>query len=386
MNDLKTFFPNVVLSGAAVINKIPHWVKHFGGSRVLLITDPNLNKLGFVQKIEDIAAGEKIELIVWDEVTADPGLSIVKKGLEILTENGCDLVIGLGGGSVLDVSKAVAVIAENGGNIEDCLGLYRIVKRGLPKFLIPTTAGTGSEATQASVLIDERNNKKVALYSEYNMADAVFIDFELTYDLPPVITADTGIDALCHAIEAFVSRNSSDFTDMLALSSIKKAGKYLIRAYRNGKSDREAREGMANAAFYAGMSFCGAGLGGAHGLAYPLDTDYHLSHGRSAGVFLPWVMEYNLPYIEEKFSMIAAALDESCNFLPIKESALKSIDIVKDILRNLSISYKLSDYGVREDKLSSMAESAVRNTKRLLKSNPRPITINDAKEIYKRAY
>ncbi len=386
MNNLKTFFPNVVLTGDGIINQIPYWVKHFGGSKILLVTDANLTKLGFAKKIKDIVSEEKIRLVIWDGVTADPDIGTVKKGLKVLDKSSCDLVIGLGGGSVLDVAKTVAVAAKNGGSVENCLGLYRVLSRSLPKFLIPTTAGTGSEATQAAVLVDEINKKKVAIYSEHNMADVVFIDFELTYNLPPVITADTGADALCHAIEAFVSKGSSDLTDTAGLSSIKKAGRYLIRAYRNGKSDKEARRGMAAAAFYAGISFCGAGLGGAHGLAYPLDTGYHVSHGRSVAVFLPWVMEYNLSAAEEKFSEIAVALDESCSRLSVKKAAQRSIEIVKDILTNLDISYNLSDYGVKKEDLSLMAESAVTSTERLLKFNPRPISIKDAEKIYKKAY
>jgi len=350
------------------------------------VTDANLTKLGFAKKVKDIVSGEKVRLVIWDGVTADPGISTVKEGLKVLDKNRCDLVIGLGGGSVLDVAKAVAIAAKNGGSVEKCLGLYGVLSRSLPKFLIPTTAGTGSEATQVSVLVDEINKKKVAIYSEHNMADAVFIDFELTYNLPPAVTADTGADALCHAIEAFVSKGSSDLTDTIGLSAIKKAGRYLVRAYKNGKSDKEARKGMATAAFYAGVSFCGAGLGGAHGLAYPLDTDYHISHGRSVAVFLPWVMEYNLSATEEKFSEIAVALDESCRHLSTRKAAQKSIDMVKDILTNLDISYKLSDYGVKEENLSLMAESALSSTERLLKFNPRPILIRDAEEIYRKAY
>ena len=386
MSNLKTFFPNVVLTGAGAISQIPYWIKHFGGSKVLLVTDSNLSRLGFVQKIKDVVVNDDIKLIVWDEVTADPDISIVQKGLEVLTKSGCNLIIGLGGGSVLDVAKAVAIVSENGGSIQDCIGLYKVLRRGLPKFLIPTTAGTGSEATQASVLVDKKNGRKVAIYSEYNMADVVFLDFELTYSLPPLVTADTGIDALCHAIEAVVSRGSSDFTDVVALSSIEKAGRYLIRAYNNGKNDREAREGMAIAAFYAGISFCGAGLGGAHGLAYPLSIDYHVSHGRSVSVLLPWVMEYNLDTAEEKFSKIAIALDSSYSNLSVKEAARKSIDIVKDILANLNISYNLNDYGVKKEDIPLMAENAVRSTERLLKFNPRKISIKDAEKIYQKAW
>ena len=386
MSNLKTFFPNVVLTGAGAISQIPYWIKHFGGSKVLLVTDSNLSRLGFVQKIKDVVVNDDIKLIVWDEVTADPDISIVQKGLEVLTKSGCNLIIGLGGGSVLDVAKAVAIVSENGGSIQDCIGLYKVLRRGLPKFLIPTTAGTGSEATQASVLVDKKNGRKVAIYSEYNMADVVFLDFELTYSLPPLVTADTGIDALCHAIEAVVSRGSSDFTDVVALSSIEKAGRYLIRAYNNGKNDREAREGMAIAAFYAGISFCGAGLGGAHGLAYPLSIDYRVSHGRSVSVLLPWVMEYNLDTAEEKFSKIAIALDSSYSNLSVKEAARKSIDIVKDILANLNISYNLNDYGVKKEDIPLMAENAVRSTERLLKFNPRKISIKDAEKIYQKAW
>ncbi|MBC8387964.1 MAG: iron-containing alcohol dehydrogenase [Actinobacteria bacterium] len=385
MNNLKTFFPNVVLTGAGAIKEIPYWIDHFNGNRVLLVTDLNIYKLGFANKIKDIVSAGSINLVIWDGVIANPDLATVKKGLDALNKNNCDFIIGLGGGSVLDAAKAISVSATNGGDVRKCLGLYRITKRGLPMILIPTTSGTGSEATQASILVDEVNNTKVAIYSEYNMADVVILDYELTYDLPPKVTADTGIDALCHAIEAYVSKGSSDFTDLMSLSSIENAGKYLIRAFRNGKNDKEAREGMADSAFYAGMGFCGAGLGGAHGLAYPL-IEYNLLHGRSVGVFLPWVIEYNLSCAEEKFSNIALALDKSCASLSVREAAKKSIDIVKGILTSLDISYKLSDYGVAKDKLSSMAEIAVNSTKRLLKFNPKHISVEDGQEIYIKAY
>lgn len=385
MNHSRIFFPNVVETGEGAIHNTPYWVKHFGGSRVLIITDKNIRKLGFPDIIKTGLSKENIEAVIWDDVSPNPDLLTVRKGLEVLSSNKCNLVIGIGGGSVIDAAKAVAVAAANGSDIHECLGLYKILKRALPKILIPTTSGTGSEATQASVLVDERTDTKVVLYSEYNMAEAVILDYELTYNLPPRVTADTGIDALCHAIEAFASNNSSSFTDSIALTAIKKAGKYLVRAYKEGNNDKPARRGMADASFNAGVSFCGAGLGAAHGLAYPL-IKYNVSHGRSVGLFLPWIMEYNLPYTEEKYALIAAALDESCGSLPQKEAAAKSVVIIKKIIKELNISYHLKDYGVKKKDISAMAESAFLSTGRLLKSNPAPVTMENAKEIYKKAY
>ena len=385
MSQKRLFFPNVVISGEGVIDKIPYWVNHFGGKKVLISTDENINKLGFPDVIKDGLKKENIEAVIWDGIIANPDLLTVSKGLDILNKNGCDFVIGIGGGSVMDTAKAIALAAENGSDIYELPGLYRMMKRGLPKILVPTTSGTGSEATQVSVLVDERAHTKIAVYSEYNMAEAVILDYKLTYNLPHVITADTGIDALCHAVEAFVNKNSSEFTDIIALNAIKQAGKYLVRAYKNGIDDRDARKGMADASFYAGVAFCGAGLGAVHGLAYPL-IDYNVSHGRSVGVFLPWVMEYNLPYAEEKYALIAATFDESCKELTQKDAAAKSIEIIKTILEDLDINYKLSSYGVKESEIFSMAESAFLSTRRLLEVNPAPLSIENAKEIYKKAF
>lgn len=385
MNQKQLFFPNAVISGEGVINKIPYWVDHFGGKRVLIATDENINKLGFPDIIKSSLLKENIEAVIWDGIIANPDLLTVAKGLEILNKNRCDLVIGIGGGSVMDAAKAIALAATNGSNAYELPGLYNVMKRGLPKILVPTTSGTGSEATQVSVLVDERTHTKVAVYSEYNMAEAVILDYELSYNLPPVITADTGIDALCHAVEAFVNKNSSDFTDSIALNAIKQAGRYLVRAYKNGVDDRDARKGMADASFYAGVAFCGAGLGAVHGLAYPL-IDYNVSHGRSVGVFLPWVMEYNLPYAEGKYALIASALDDSCKELAQQDGAVKSIEIIKNILEALNIKYNLASYNVKETDIFSMAENAVLSTGRLLEVNPAPVSMEDAKGIYKKAF
>ncbi len=385
MIDLKIFFPNIVLAGERILEDVTGQIKRLNGKNVLIITDCNISKLPFMGTIEGIIKKSGFNVSIWNKVIPDPNLAVIEKALRFLDNNNCDLIIGIGGGSVLDTAKAVSVITTNGKDIEACLGLFNIKKKGLPLILVPTTSGTGSEATHISVLLDERTNQKVAIYSEFNMADAVIIDYQLTYDLPPKITAETGIDALTHAIEAFVSRGANFFSDLLAINAIEKIGRNITVAYLKGSRDREARKEMALGSFYAGMSFCSAGLGAAHGLAYPL-IDHDLSHGRSVGVFLPWVMEYNLNSAKNKFSRIAKALDGSLNEISENVAAEKSIELVVKILGDLGISYRLRDYGVEIENLGSMAKSAFENTKRLLDSNPRNILLADAEAIYKKAF
>ncbi|MDD5658808.1 MAG: iron-containing alcohol dehydrogenase [Actinomycetota bacterium] len=385
MIDFKVFFPNVVLSGECAIENIAGQVKRLNGKNVLILTDYNISKLPFMSVVEDLIKKNGFGVSIWNKVLPNPNLATVKEAIAFLNDNNCDLVVGIGGGSVLDTAKAVAVVSKNEMDIEKCLGLFNIKKRGFPLILVPTTSGTGSEATHISVLVDENTNQKVAIYSEYNMADAVIIDYRLTYDLPPNITAETGLDALTHAIEAFASKGANLLSDLFAINAIEMICGNIVNAYIKGNHDKDARKWMALGSFYAGIGFCSAGLGAAHGLAYPL-IDYGLSHGRSVGIFLPWVMEYNLSFAKSKYAKISKALDKSFYAITESEAAEKSIDLIKKIIKNLGISYRLRDYGIKTKDLDDMAKNAFESSKRLLDFNPRDISLEDAQSIYKKAY
>jgi alcohol dehydrogenase class IV len=250
--------------------------------------------------------------------------------------------------------------------------------------LIPTTAGTGSEVTRVLVITDEAENTKKVVFSTYTLADVAIVDPTLTLTMPPKVTADTGIDALVHAIETYVSMNATPFSNILAERAIEWIGEYLPTAWAKG-SNVTARYYMSLAALVAGMAFASGGLGAVHALAYPLGTDYHMPHGRSNAVMLPHVMRFNLCGSPENYSKIAALLGKEIKGLTSMESASLAAAAVEELLETIQVPFHLRDYGIPEEDLPKLVEGGMKQA-RLFVTNPRDLSEDDVRSVYQMAY
>ncbi len=376
--------PNKHLVGQGVARQLGGEIKTLGGSKVFVVTDPGVVKAGLVPAIIEPLKSEGMKVGVYDKVRPEPAAGIVDEAARIARSGRYDLVVGLGGGSSLDVAKGVAMMVTNTGSILDYVGLNMFPKRGIPKILVPTTAGTGSEASWVCVVTDERKNEKKSLYGFMLLPDVAMLDPVLTVSMPPSVTADTGFDALVHAIESYVSVNRTPYTEIMAGEAIRLISRNLPVAYAKG-GDIKARYNMLLAANLAGMAFTSGGLGATHGLAYPLGTQYHMSHGRSNAIMLPHVMRFNLTGNLEGYAGIARMMGENIDGLSPYEASEKAVDAVMRLLGAVRISCRLSDYGVQKKKISLLTKEALQQS-RFFVPNPKDITEEDIRGIYRDAY
>jgi alcohol dehydrogenase class IV len=378
------FSPTMILLGFNAVERIGAEAKRLGASKACIVTDEGVVKAGLVDRIKDPLKKEGIKVEVFGKVEAEPPVRVVDACSKFIREGKYDLIIGLGGGSSLDTAKGAAIMGTREGSVREICGMDIIPKRGLSKILIPTTGGTGAEATRAFVVTDEEEGIKRVSYSNYNLPDLAIIDPTLTLSMPPKVTADTGIDALVHAIESFVSFNGTPFSDLLALEGIRLISKSLPIAYSKGE-DLSARYDMSFAALLAGMSITSGGLGAVHALAYPIGTEFHQNHGRSNGIILPHVMEFNVQGSLKRYGIIAANMGENIEGLNAIEAAERSVVAVKSLLEMIHISYRLRDYGIPKESIPKLVEGAMKQS-RLFIPNPRNLTQEDVNAIYTKAW
>jgi alcohol dehydrogenase class IV len=325
-----------------------------------------------------------LRFFLFDRVESEPPAPIVDEAAQFIKEKGIDIVIGVGGGSSLDVAKGASLLACNTGHVLDYCGMDLIPKRGVPKILVPTTAGTGSEVTRVFVVTDKRDNMKKVVYSNYAISDLAIVDPMLTLSMPGKVTADTGMDALVHAIETYVSVNATPFSDLLASKAIELIAKYLPMAFAKSENI-EARYHMSLASLLAGLAFASGGLGAVHALAYPLGTEYHLSHGRTNAVMLPHVMEFNLIGNYFRYAMIAEMMGKGGNIIDLKAKVAKAVEAVIELLDDVQIPYHLRDYGIPKEAIPRLVDGGMKQA-RLFVPNPRNLSESDVEAIYIKAW
>jgi alcohol dehydrogenase len=375
--------PNKTMLGKGIVGETGREIKILGGSRALIVTDPGVMTTGLVSFVEDALKSEGIDFEIYDRVEAEPPARVVDEATEVAKKGKFDVIVGFGGGSSLDVAKGVAAMATNSGKVIDHVGVNMFSQRGLPKILIPTTAGTGSEATWVCVVTDEEENTKKSLYSHLLLPDVAILDPCVTASMPPAITAATGFDALVHAIESYVSVNATPYTRIMANEAMRLIAINLPVAYGKG-NDIRARYNMLLASNLAGMAFTSGGLGACHGLAYPLGTEFHMPHGKSNALMLVHVMAFNFMASVERYAEVAVAMGENIDGLGMYEAAAKSVDAVKKLLAVTNISSKLSDYGVSEKDVPILVQGGLKQS-RFYVPNPRNLTVDDIEAIYRRA-
>lgn len=373
----------IVFGNGSILTLASH-IKEHHAQNPLIVIDKNLAKTDLQEKIASILVSEGIKFTVFDKVEPEPRIELADEGAELAVKNKCDIVIGIGGGSAMDVAKAIAVIATNKGAAADYVGLNKVPKAGLPKIMIPTTAGTGSEVTFTAVFVRKNLKKKEGMNSPYLYPELALLDPELTLSLPPAPTAQTGLDALCHAIESYTSINSSPMSEIFSLEAIALIAENLRTCVHDGKNIA-ARERMLLGSLYAGIGLANAGVTAVHSLSYPLGGKFGVSHGLANTILLAPVMAFNLPGALEKFADIADAMGECTEGLPAREAAYLAVDAVEALIEDCGINSSIRDFGVKEDDFPALADVAV-TVARPLENNPRKMTKEDMIAIYAEAF
>jgi alcohol dehydrogenase len=375
--------PTVSLLGNGAIKEVGQQAKVLGGTKALIVTDPGLVKLGMVDTLKGYLEEAGLQVAVYDGVEPNPTDQNVRACHKAWQDNGCDLLITFGGGSSHDCGKGMGIMATCGGDIRDWAGIDTL-KANLPPYIaINTTAGTGSEMTRFAVVTNTDTKVKMVFCDARLTANVAVNDPALMIGLPPGMTAATGMDALTHAIEAYVTTLlSNPLTDCLALQAISLIGKWLRKAVANGQ-DMEARDAMAYAEYLAGMAFNSAGLGIVHSMAHQPGSLLGKPHGVCNAICLPVVCEYNLIANAEKYAKVAEALGENIAGLSVMEAAEAAVAAIRRLSRDINIPKGLADIGVTEKDIPVMAENALKDVCTLF--NPRTVKVEDLIALYKQA-
>ena len=378
----KFFMPAISLMGADCLKDAGDQVGELGFKKALIVTDKVLGQIGIVKKVTDVLDNKNIEYAIYDETKPNPTVKNVNDGLALLKEKECDFVISLGGGSAHDCAKGIALLATNGGEIKDYEGVDKSKKPQLPMVGINTTAGTGSEMTLFAIITDEERHIKMALVDKHLTPIIAVNDPMLMLAMPKSLTAATGMDALTHAIEAYVSTAATPITDACAEKAIELISNYLVNAVENGQ-DVEARDMMAYAEYLAGMAFNNASLGYVHAMAHQLGGFYNLPHGVCNAILLPHVQEYNKATRASRLAKIAKIMGGNIEGLTDEQGADLCIDMIKSLSQTIGIPEGLGVLGVKESDFETLATNALNDACSL--TNPRKGNLEEVIAIFKKA-
>ncbi len=372
--------PRKILFGVGISEKVGLEAKALGGREALLVTDQNLRRIGIPERIEEALVREGLNVDVFTDVEAEPRLEVAEAIAEAVRRRKYDIVVGVGGGSVLDMAKVAAIAATNFRPMRHYVGVDLVEKAGLPKVLLPTTAGTGSEVTNISVVTLTEDEMKTAIVSSHLFGDVAIVDPSLTYTLPPCLTASTGLDALSHALEAVMSINANPITDSLALQAIRLIFTYLSEAYRSGNA--ESRYGMSLSSLISGIALANAGVCLGHAVAYTFAVSYGVPHGVSCGLVLPYAFRFNASSISWKLPQIAEAMRLDAEKLKTEELTTAISEAIFKLMGELQAPRRLRDLGIPEGAMSKMADKLL-GMKRLIQRNPKLLSKEDALKLIK---
>lgn len=394
MRTVWTFHSAVqIVFGQNAVAQLGDIAARLKAKKALIVTDPILEKAGLLERVRRPLADAGLNVAAFTGGEPEPSMRAGLACYDMAKSFQPDVLVGLGGGSNMDLAKLAAVLLRHGGAPRDYVGDDKIPGPIFPLINVPTTAGTGSEVSAATVVTDTENHIKVGILSNYLRSTAAVVDPLMTLSCPPKVTADSGIDALTHAIEAYTAVDNADFPlpagertvyqgkhpmgDMCAEKAIRLVGKFLRRAVHDGK-DIEAREGMALAALLAGLAFSNVGVALVHAMEYPVGGAVHCSHGAGNGLLLPYVMRFNLSAKPRAFAEVAALLGEDA----VPEKAVTAVEKLRN---DIGVPGKLRDIGVKQEQLRTLAEKAF-GIKRILRVNPRSVTVEDIEGIFNAAF
>ncbi|TWH76714.1 alcohol dehydrogenase [Azomonas agilis] len=377
------FIPAVNMMGAGSLEEAMVAIRNYGFKKALIVTDAGLAKFGVAAKIVDLLGQQDIAAVVFDGAQPNPTVGNVEKGLELLKSSNCDFVISLGGGSSHDCAKGIALVAANGGKIADYEGVDQSGKPQLPLISINTTAGTASEMTRFCIITDESRHVKMAIVDR-NVTPLLSVnDPGLMVAKPKGLTAATGMDALTHAVEAYVSTAATPITDACALKAVELIATNLRNAVANG-SDITARENMAYAQFLAGMAFNNASLGYVHAMAHQLGGFYDLPHGVCNAVLLPHVESFNASVCPDRLRDIAKAMGVNVTGLSAEEGAKAALAAIRTLSKDINIPSGLAELGAKKEDIPTLATNALKDACGL--TNPRPANQAEIEGIFLAAF
>jgi alcohol dehydrogenase class IV len=378
------YLPIEILMGEACFSELGGRVARHGKRAMLVCGSRSLRDSGQLDRALEQLQGCGVTTTVYDAVYGEPTLDVIQEGLDRARAGGIEVLIGAGGGSAMDVAKAIAGLSTHPGTVHEYYrGERAIVGGGLPWIAVPTTAGTGAEVTKNAVLIDSEAKEKFSLRHDGWFATVALLDPELTLNMPPEITAASGSDALTQAIESYTSIGASPITDGLAVEAITRIARSLRQAVRKG-NDLEARADMLYGSMLAGCAMANARLGGVHGMAHPLGARYNIPHGLVCGLLLPYVMAYNVEYTERKYAHIAQLLGVDTREMDPDKAAQAAVQRARELVTEVGIPERLGPLGVRREDFSRIVEGSLPSGS--LKHNPRPLAAQDVKAILDAAF
>lgn len=370
--------------GPGAIENIVTEAKIRGYKKALIVTDKDLVKFGVVNKVTDLLKDNNLEFEIFEDVKANPTINVVLAGIERFKEAKADYIIAIGGGSSMDTAKAIGIIINNPeySDVRSLEGAVETKNKCVDIIAVPTTAGTAAEVTINYVITDEEKKRKFVCVDPHDIPIIAVVDSEMMSSMPKGLTAATGMDALTHAIEGYITKGAWELTDALHLKAIEIISRSLRSAVNN---EPKGREDMALGQYVAGMGFSNVGLGIVHGMAHPLGAFYDTPHGIANAVILPYVMEYNAEATGEKYREIARVMGvENVDNMSQEEYRKAAIDAVKKLSEDVGIPKTLREIGVKEEDLEALAESAMADA--CTPGNPRDTSIEEILEIYKSIY
>lgn len=381
-NYRELFQPAHTLIGMGAIKKIPHYIREIGCSKAFVVSDKGLVAIGTVKKVTDVLEEAGFDYCLYDEVKPNPTIAVVTDALNKAKACECDYIIGIGGGSPLDVAKAVGILFTNGGEVTDYEGVNQSSHPSLPFIAINTTAGTGSEVTRDYVITDENRKVKMLMVDSHCLSTLAIDDPQLMLEMPKGLTAATGMDALTHAIEAYTCKSHFPYSDGIALEAIRLVAKSLRTAVTEG-SNVDARTDMCWAEYMAGLAFSNSGLGLVHAMAHQLGGFYNMPHGVANAILLPYVMEYNASACKERYAKVAAAMGVKTSQLTNDQAAFAAIDAIKKLSEDIGIPTLITQGFHTEDAIT-LSLNALLDT--CIADNPKEASVLDVQGIYMNAY
>lgn len=385
MKGTSLFRAPLIVYGIEASKKTGEYAQSFG-RKALIVTDTHLDKMGISEGIKESLTNAKVDFTLFDKVTTEPIMEYVEEGLKVFIENKCDLIISVGGGSPIDTGKGISVLVTNKESMRNFEGINKISNPGIPHIAIPTTAGTGSEVTAATIITDSERDVKMLIMSPHIVPRIALVDPQLTLQMPQNITASTGLDALTHAIEAYVSAKAQPITDALSLHAIKLISENLPQAWSDG-TNIEARAHMMTAALEAGLAFSNASVALVHGMARPLGAYFHVPHGIANAALLATVVEFSILGNPRRYAHIAQAMGENNHGLSLMDAAYMAAKAVKRLVESLKIP-SLKGLGVDEQKFNKVVEQMAKDAlaSGSPNNNPRKASLEEIGELYRKAY
>lgn len=375
--------PNLILAGVGALEKMGEEAGTLDVKKALMVTDAGIQASGIGEKVEKVLRDNGVAVTVFDQVQSDPDIACCEACISEARKGDYELIVGVGGGSPMDIASITSLMCTNPGSIHDYFGVNLLKNPGIPTFLVATTAGTGAEVTPNAILTDPEAKLKKGIVSPYILPRAAIVDPLLTLSMPPRVTSFTGIDALTHAIESYTSMNATPLTDIYAREAIRLIGRSLRTAVAKGER-LDARADMSLASLYAGIALANAGVGAVHALAYPLGGEFNVPHGIANGLLLPHVMQFNLMGDVTKFGDIAVLLGEKTKGMSDLDKAGLAAAAVKNLVNDIDMPKTLSELNIPAEAIPGLAEAAMKVT-RLMVNNPRNMTSADAVRIFQNA-